>query len=258
MNIIFIGAGNLATHLAQALFRNGHNIAEVYSRTLESASELAGKVESVALTDIKQLSIDADLYIVALSDNAIDKVISELEIFDIPIVHTAGSVDMSVFKDISNKYGVFYPLQTFSKSKPVNFKEIPIFIESIDSELKELLYNLADDVSEKVYEADFATRKGMHLSAVFACNFVNHMFAISEDLLKKNNIQFDVLKPLLKETTEKAFSGSPGLSQTGPAIREDHNIMNEHIKMLKNRPDLAELYKFVSQNIIEFHKKENI
>ncbi len=255
MNITFIGAGNLATCLAVELFNKNYNIRQIYSRTSKSANSLACLVDADPITVVHDIDQRSDLYIVALSDAAIPDVVNNISFKDKNIVHTAGSVPMDVFDKCSSKYGVFYPLQTFSKQKSVKFEKIPIFIEANDDTLKESLLDIAKSISQKVFEVGFQSRKKMHLSAVFACNFVNHMLAISEKLMVDQGLEFDVFKPLLDETVSKAFSGSPLQLQTGPAIREDSNVMTEHIKMLENYPSFQEMYSFVSSSIIELNKK---
>ena len=177
--IVFIGAGNLATNLAKALYRKGFRIVQIYSRTMESARALAEKVEAEYTTDLQAVSKDAKLYIVSLKDAALVDLLPQITEGKQAslLVHTAGSIPMSVWEGHAERYGVFYPMQTFSKQREVKFQEVPFFVEAKRPEDVELLKAVAATLSEKVYEASSEQRKSLHLAAVFICNFTNHMYA---------------------------------------------------------------------------------
>ena len=251
--IVLIGAGNVATHLGIALQQAGWNIAQVYSRTEASASELGNRLQVSFVTSIAEVCTDADIYIVAVKDDALKLLIPELVkgreggLF----VHTAGSVPMSVWEGYCIRYGVFYPMQTFSKQKPVDFRKIPFFLEGDGGDTLVMLKELACSLSEKVYDATSEQRMALHMAAVFACNFTNHMYALSAHLLEKNGLPFDAMLPLIDETARKVHELAPKTAQTGPAIRKDMDVMNKHLNMLAGEPGLKELYEKISKSIQE-------
>jgi len=258
--IILIGAGNVATHLALALKESGHEIVQVYSRTEGSARSLANRLSIKFTTDINEISDNADLYLVAVKDDVIQDIANQLKVSNGLIVHTSGSVEMEVFKETSENYGVFYPLQTFSKNLiegalPATSlqwnKNVPICIESNTKSNEEILSNLAASISDNVHGINSQQRKILHLAAVFCCTFSNHMYAIAEEILKKEDLPFDLLNPLITETANKIKNKSPKEVQTGPASREDQKIMEKHLRFLSDSPTYGELYKLISKSIIE-------
>ena len=255
-SIVFIGAGNLATNLAKTLYYKGFRIVQIYSRTEESARTLAQVVEAAYTTDLSSVATDAQLYIVSLKDAAFVQLLPEIVAGkeDALWVHTAGSIPMDVWAGKVNRYGVFYPMQTFSKQREVNFQEVPFFVEAKRPEDVELLKAVAATLSEKVYEASSEQRKSLHLAAVFICNFTNHMYALAADLLEKYNLPFDVMLPLIDETARKVHELAPRDAQTGPAVRYDENVMNNHLAMLVDSPALQEIYKLMSKSIHEHHQ----
>ena len=234
----------------------GFRIVQVYSRTEESARALAEKVEADYTTDLQEISKDAKLYIVSLKDAAFVELLPQITEGKQKslLVHTAGSIPMSVWEGHAERYGVFYPMQTFSKQREVDFQEVPFFIEAKRAEDTELLKAIASTLSEKVYEADSEQRKSLHLAAVFICNFTNHMYALAADLLEKYNLPFEVMLPLIDETARKVHELAPRDAQTGPAVRYDENVMSNHLAMLVDSPALQEIYKLMSKSIHEHHK----
>ncbi len=248
MNIIFIGAGNLATNLAIELKNKSHNILQVYSRTMESAKLLAKKVDSEAINEIDRIRNDADFYIFSVKDSALSSILDKMQPNSGIWLHTAGSVPLTIFKNYNERYGVIYPFQTFSKRRKVNFKPIPFFIEANTEEVLNKLKDLCLQISDKVIELPSEKRKHIHLTGVFACNFVNHMYRISEDILKSQDIPFDIIYPLIDETTSKIHEMLPEQAQTGPAIRFDENIINYHLSLL-NDEQRKEIYKIISKDI---------
>ncbi len=249
--IVFIGAGNLATNLAKALYRKGFIIKQVYSRTQESARALADVVEAPYTTHLQEVVTDAKLYIVSLKDSAFTELLPLIAANKngALLVHTAGSLPMSVFQGHAERYGVFYPMQTFSKLREVDFREIPFFIEASREEDTVLLKGIASTLSQKVYDANSEQRKSLHLAAVFTCNFTNHMYALAAELLKRYNLPFDVMLPLIDETARKVHELDPHVAQTGPAIRYDVNVINSHLEMLAFDPEMQRLYEQISQSI---------
>lgn len=256
-NIVFIGAGNLATHLALALKKAGFNIAQVYSRTQLSAETLAKQVGADACTDYSEVSRDADIYIFALSDKALPSALEALQLKDKRMVHTAGSLPLSIFDDYATTYGVFYPLQTFSKAREVDFSKIPICIEANKPELETELMGIGKIISNSVQLLSSKQRKQLHMAAVFTCNFTNHMYHIGQELLQDQNINLDLLNPLIMETAEKVQELSAKEAQTGPAIRFDEDVIKAHEESLNMHPDFQKLYRFVSESIYRLHSKNN-
>jgi predicted short-subunit dehydrogenase-like oxidoreductase (DUF2520 family) len=254
--IVILGAGNVATHLSLALKKSDINIRTIYSKTTQSAKSLASKIDTNFTTTIENIPKDADLYIIAVKDEVIIDIIRKLQIENGAVVHTAGSVSMNLFQDIYSTYGVFYPLQTFSVNEDVDFSEIPIFIEANNQKLEDDLLVLAKSISNSVQVMSSEKRTFLHLAAVFACNFSNHMYSVASEIIDKADVSFDVLKPLIKETTRKAIAGNPLKTQTGPALRNDQYVIQKHIEMLKDNDDYEKIYRFVSDSIYKLKQKK--
>jgi predicted short-subunit dehydrogenase-like oxidoreductase (DUF2520 family) len=250
MRIVLFGTGNLATRLGIALRVKGAEIVQVYGRIESKASQLAKLLESSYTTSKKEINTGADIYILAVSDEAIIDVISGLSIGDQLVIHTAGSVPMDVLAPFAKNIGVIYPLQTLSKNKEIDFTNIPICVEANTKANLEKLKEMAGVLSNKVVQTDSTQRGQLHLAAVFVCNFVNHFYAIGEKLLDEQHLDFDLLKPLILETARKAMQYSPPNVQTGPAIRDDRNIIEQHLKMLSPHPEWQRLYEMVSEDIM--------
>ena len=229
---------------------------QVYSRTEESARTLADEVEAEYITDLKEVSKEARLYIISLKDAAFVELLPQITEGKqhALLVHTAGSIPMNIWEGYAERYGVFYPMQTFSKQRAVDFREVPFFIEAKRPEDVELLKGVAGTLSEKVYEADSEQRRSLHLAAVFTCNFTNHMYALAAELLEKYHLPFDVMLPLIDETARKVHELPPCDAQTGPAVRYDENVINKHLSMLEDTPALQEIYKLMSKSIHEHHQ----
>lgn len=258
MKIIFIGAGNLATNLAKALVAAGHDVLQVYSRTMESAQRLAMTAGGAPVCSLDAVSGDADVYIIAVKDSVLPEIIPQVcsgkgeKVF----CHTAGSMPMSLFEGQALHYGVLYPMQTFSKERDVNFREIPCFIESSDSVADSVLRQLADSVSDRVMPLSTDNRRYLHLAAVFASNFVNHCYGIAGDILQKCGLPFDVLLPLIDETARKVHELPPVKAQTGPAVRYDENVIRAQSSMLRGNPIVKDLYDRMSMSIHARQMKE--
>ena len=255
LRIVFIGAGNLATHLAEALQQNGYPVLMVYSRTEKSASLLAKKLGCRFTARIEEIDTSADLFFVALKDAAVQDVLTQIDFQNKLVVHCSGSLPLSVLKNHSKNRGVLYPLQTFSKKREIDFRTIPLFVEASSEENEKLLLRIAEKISSSIFVYDSAKRKSLHVSAVFACNFVNHFYAIAAQYLNANEIPFEVLKPLILETAKKVQEMEPKEAQTGPAVRFDENIINDHLNELESFPEYKELYNTISKSIFEYHKK---
>ena len=249
--IVLIGAGNVATHLGKAFLKKGINIVQIYSRTESSAIELAEILSVPYATSLGNIVCDADLYIVALKDVVLHELIPlivkgrENAFF----VHVSGSLPMNIWEGYAKNYGVLYPMQTFSKQREVDFREVSFFVEANHQIGIEALKDLAGKLSSKVYELTSEQRKYLHIAAVFACNFTNHMYALCDRLLKAQGVPFEVMLPLIDETARKVHELKPQDAQTGPAIRNDKNIIESHLNMLDDEPGLKEIYEMISNSI---------
>ena len=256
MKIVLIGAGNLATHLGKALHAAGHDMVQVFSRTMQSAETLASLLDAEPLTDMAQVRDDADVYIFSVKDSALEQLILQLcggekKVF----LHTAGSMPMSVFRGKALHYGVLYPMQTFSKQREVDFSIIPCFIEANDEFALKQIEGLAGQISHRVFQLSSEDRKYLHLSAVFACNFANHCYAASQELLQQHGIPFDVMLPLIDETAAKVHGMTPKEAQTGPAVRYDENVIGKQIQLLENQPYFQKIYDCMSKSIHELESE---
>ncbi len=256
-SVIIIGAGNLATQLAKALCAANIAIWQVYSRTIESASCLANKVGAEPVVDIAKLKPNADLYIFSVKDDALIPCLEKFPFSKSLIVHTAGSIPMSALGSYSEQYGVFYPLQTFSKTKDVDFLEIPICIEAKNDTIYNKLESLASLLTNDVRAVDSLQRQSLHLAAVFVCNFVNHMYQIGHQLMEQNRLSFDILRPLIYETANKIRTTTPKQAQTGPAVRYDQEVMQKQMQQLAKQENLQAIYQLISKDINETHKNNN-
>lgn len=253
MKVVIVGSGNVATHLSLAMASlEGIEICQVYSPTEAHAEILAERLNCDFVTDPTQIRKDADVYLFALKDQALETVIRAVPANNGLWLHTSGSMPMQVFAGYTERYGVLYPLQTFSKSKEISFQGIPLFIECHREEDKNFLEDLARRLSGKVCELSSEKRRSLHLAAVFACNFTNHIYALAEEILAKEGLSRDYLFPLIDETAAKVHELPAQEAQTGPAIRYDENIINKHLGMLADDPDVQTLYRLLSQSI---HKK---
>lgn len=254
MKIVFIGAGRLATNLARALHAAGHDVVQVYSRTIESAAALAATVGGSPTTSTGAINGNADVYILSVTDAVMPVLVPaickgrEEKVF----IHTAGSIPIDVFQGMALHYGVLYPMQSFSKERPVNFREVACFTEANDSYAAEVIHRLATDVSDNVTPLSSEARRHLHLAAVFACNFVNHCYAISADILSRHGIPFDVMLPLIDETARKVHDIAPADAQTGPAVRYDENVIRSQSQLLRDNPLIKDIYERMSMSI---HRK---
>jgi predicted short-subunit dehydrogenase-like oxidoreductase (DUF2520 family) len=257
-NIVLVGAGNVATHLGLALNNLGYHIIQVYSRTEESARRLSSQLGTAFTTNITRLDHDADLYLFCLKDDAVPSVLYRLSFTEQLLVHTSGTLPLSVFKNCSGNYGVLYPVQTFSRERKLDLMGVPLCIEANRPDVLNLLEILAKEISGNVLFMDSEKRKILHLAAVFACNFPNHMYVIAEKILSSNGLSFELIKPLIIETAGKITDIDPSGAQTGPAVRGDRKILEEHLRILKDLPDIQKMYTFVSNSISAYRESSGI
>lgn len=251
IKVVLIGSGNVAQHLIKAFAKSATiDVAQVFSRQKEAVNSL---LDSNKITDNFNDLAEADLYVIAVSDDAIAAVSSQLPFENRLVVHTSGSVSLDAL-DKKNRKGSFYPLQTFSKKAEVDFSQIPIFLESENETDFELLEKVAQSISNKVYKINSEQRKALHVSAVFVNNFVNHLYQIGNEICMENKVPFEVLKPLILETANKLMTLSPKEAQTGPAIRNDKQTIASHLDFLLDE-NQKNIYKTLTQSIQNNGKK---
>ncbi|MFZ4401185.1 MAG: Rossmann-like and DUF2520 domain-containing protein [Bacteroidales bacterium] len=250
--VVIIGAGNLAVNLAMSFHSNGLQIVQIVNRTKANAAKLASKINTSFTDNFNEIDLSADLYVIAVSDEAISAILCKLKLRDKLVVHTAGSVDMNILSTITVNFGVFYPLQTFSTSDIIDFSNIPICLEANSLTNESLLIDLSEKLSNNIQIINTEKRKIIHLSAVIASNFSNYMYLVASDILTENRLSFDLLKPLIQRTAEKIQNHSAHNAMTGPAKRNDNTVINEHIKLLENNKNYQDLYKLIS-NCINKH-----
>lgn len=249
MKIVQIGSGNVATHLGKALHKAGHRILQVYGRTEKSASRLAKYLKAESINDLQKLHPKADVYFIALKDEAIAEIISFIPNKKAIVLHTSGSVSIDIFPNSFSNACIAYPLQTFSLTRKLDISNVPFCLESRNPSTKVRLRKLIHSISEHTYWINSDERKTLHLAAVFANNFSNHLFVIAEELLKKKNLPFDLLRPLILETAKKVQQHSALAMQTGPARRGDVQTLEKHLKLLADSPDYAALYSLFTDSI---------
>lgn len=256
-SVSILGAGNVGWHMALALKGCGIEIINIIAPSSEKASEIAKLAGAEPLTEIDQLTRLPDLFLICVSDDAIERVGAECIETGAFVAHTSGSTALDVFGDHSDHAGVFYPLQTFSRNNPMDYRTISFFIEGASVEMERRLSALAQKISGRWQIADSESRKLIHIAAVFSCNFANHMWAISHSLLKEQKIDFKILLPLIEETFRKLGSMDPVQAQTGPAKRLDRTTIDKHLAALGKKPFEQEIYERISENIINYSRRVN-
>lgn len=257
MKIGIIGSGNVATHLALAFHEYGISISFVFSRKMKNAVDLANRIGATPIDKLSNLNKKVDLLIIAVKDDVIEKVADAIPLSfsrNKHIFHTSGSVPSTALAKHPH-FGVFYPLQTFSKDKELDLQQVPFCIHGNDSKTIQLGLKLAKKLSQTVYTIDDEQRKYLHVAAVFANNFVNHLNGSALEICRENNIPVSLLFPLMKETLNKALLTDPFSVQTGPAKRNDEQVMKNHETLLEDSPEKEILYKLISKLIIQSSKE---
>lgn len=258
MKISIIGAGNVAWHLAKALEKVDMAISEVYARDIRKALALTETLYSaVAVNSLDFSKSPSTVFFICVSDDAIEEVVSQLKIpAGSVIAHTSGAKPITVFEGKSDvQFGVFYPLQTFTKEVNLDFQSVPILLEASSEKSYSVLNLIAKSISKNVVRVSSQERLIYHVSAVFSCNFVNHLWALSKEILESENLDFELLKPLIVETTQKMLDADhPADVQTGPAIRNDAQTINNHLEFLGEDEDLAGVYTTLTESISDWHK----
>ena len=258
--ICLIGAGNLGSHLARAWYKKGFLITQVYSRDLQNAQLLSKEVDASPTNALSAIDHNVDFIVIAVKDDAIEEVVSNLggpnANEKATYLHASGFTSSSVLNRFQN-FGVLWPLYSFSKADKVKFKRVPFFITANTDKTVEKIEKLINPLSKKIYRTGDKERAIMHIAAVFANNFSNYMFVIGEALADSKNIGFEVLMPIIKKTIKKLESASPREMQTGPARRNDARVIEEQVKLLSKHPQFQEVYKLISEKILETYKNEN-
>jgi predicted short-subunit dehydrogenase-like oxidoreductase (DUF2520 family) len=250
MEIVIIGTGNTATVLGRMLKQAGHNIIQVFGRNATAASELAYELGTESTTYWSVVNPAANLYIIAVSDIAIEEVVNNIHLPQSTVVHTAASISKNVLKNRAAHFGVFYPLQTLRK-EVVNLPQVPIIIDAGDRETLLELEALAHSITDTVLEAGDEQRVKLHLAAVLCNNFVNHIYTLTEKYCLEEGLDFKLLLPLIKETALRLETLPPSKAQTGPAIRNDLNTIEKHLHLLSKHPPLQKMYALLTQSIQE-------
>lgn len=248
MDIVIIGTGNTATVLGRKLRKAGHKIVQVFGRDTSAASKLAYELGTESTNYWNVVNRDADIYILAVSDIAIEEILEELQLPDKTIVHTAASVSKNILKNKAQHFGVFYPLQSLKKELG-HSPDIPIIIDASDDSTMKELETLAHSISDTVVEAGDEERMKLHLAAVIVNNFANHLYALAEAYCNNEGIDFNLLLPLIKETAERLDHISPSQSQTGPALRNDRTTIEKHLVLLSRYPHLKTIYETFTKSI---------
>ena len=245
IKVVILGSGNVAQHLIKVFLQTEEvSLVQVFAR---QPNQLTHLLPTTKIVSDYQKIIEADVYIISVSDNAIAEVSFQLPFENRLVVHTSGSSDLSVLNN-KNRKGVFYPLQTFTKGKKVDFTPIPICLEAENEQDYQLLEQLGNSISKKVFNINSEQRKSLHVAAVFVCNFVNHLYQIGNEICEANQIPFEVLHPLIKETAQKILELTPKEAQTGPALRNDTQTIEKHLDFLSNE-NYKTIYQLLTQSI---------
>lgn len=251
MKISFIGSGNVATHLALAFHNCGYNIAQVWSRDYAHAQLLAGRVEARPIDDLASLSHTSDIYILAISDDALFDVALDLNLGDALVLHTSGATSMDVLKPISSRYGVLWSPQTFVRDVALEYSELPFCIEGCNSDTQDDIERLIGHISNHIYYTTREQRQYLHLSAVFVNNFANALYGVAQNILGRHDIPFEVLYTLISTTTQRVKWGDIRYQMTGPAVRDDRKTLDAHRRLLAEDPDFLQLYDEMTKIIQE-------
>jgi len=257
--ISIIGNGNLAQNLVNTIKLNAHEIVEMYSKDFNSLSSFCKLNNIKVLNNLEALETNIDFLIIAVSDNVIELVLKQIPLGNYIVLHTAGSISIDVFnkRDIPN-YAVMYPLYSFNKDRLEDFIKIPLMLESSNIEVKDKLYKFAKSLSDIVTEVSSKERQVYHLAGVLSNNFTNHLLSLTQEFVEKNNLEFNLLKPIIEETVINIIkSDNIENLQTGPAKRASYNIINRHIELLEN-DDILPIYKELTNSILQKNNKQTI
>ena len=255
MKISLIGSGNVATVLGKLLKQKNFVINEIVSRNKTHAFNLAKELDAIAIDNVKSISKNSDVYIIAVNDDEIEGVSNQLNVDEKIVVHTCGSSSINVLKNASKNFGVLYPLQSLRKEIPY-LPTIPFLVDAKNNYSKRIILELAKSVSDNITEANDEQRMQYHLSAIVVSNFTNHLFALAEEYCKKKKIEFSLLLPLIEEVVNRLKSFKPGEMQTGPAIRGDISTIKKHLSLLSDFPQLKSIYETMSDSIEQVRREK--
>lgn len=253
--IVFLGAGNVASHLSRHLHSAGHTISCVYARDPEGADQLARNLGCPGTSEQEEVPAHADFYIISVPDEAIPEIVLQFRDREGIWLHTSGAVSMDLFQGAFASFGVLYPLQTLSKQRPELPEDSPFLVEGSSPEVTERISSLASSLSTHVIEIESETRLRIHLAAVFANNFPNHLVHIAQQMLMEQGLDLHLLDPIVRETFQKIAEMGAAGAQTGPAIRGDRQTMLKHLELLKGHPEWEKLYTFISRDIERLKEK---
>ncbi len=254
MRIVFIGSGNIAFFFATRLHRKGHEITQVYSRTRAHGDLLAALTHSNVTDNLDEIIPDADVYILAIKDDVLEEMAARLSFKNKTVIHCAGAVPLEVLGNISENKAVIWSLYSIRKSNLPKGNNVPLIVEANTPAAATIALKLAHDISDTVLETDFRQRQLLHVGAVFANNFTNHLFSIAQQLCEEHGLPFEVLHPIIRQTTQQIGFINPTDSQTGPAARNDTTTIQRHLNLLEPHPDWQKIYADISNAILKENK----
>ncbi|MBC8173721.1 MAG: DUF2520 domain-containing protein [Chitinophagales bacterium] len=248
-DVIIIGTGNVAWHLAKAFTEAGISVKQIVGRNVEKVNEIAALVHTDATDDFSAIKNIDGIYLICVKDSAIEDVAKKVYNPGRKLVHCAGGVDSEVLHMGDDDFGVLYPIHPFTKYVEIDYDAAPVCVYGSSVAFNSALVKLAKKLSKHVYEVDDKQRLILNMCAVWVNNFTNHLFVIADEILEKNNLQLEMLYPLIAETVEKIKKTSPANAQTGPAARRESAVLNKHMELLKEHPDYVEIYRLLSASI---------
>jgi predicted short-subunit dehydrogenase-like oxidoreductase (DUF2520 family) len=252
--IVILGSGNVATHFIKLLIKKGHEIVQLVGRNEETLKTISLKYMVSYVTEFKLINPNADIYLICVSDDEIEKVAKQIKLNDKIVLHTSGSVSLKTIQKTSINTGVLYPLQTFSLEDKMKWSKIPLLIEACNKDVENKIIQFALSISKKVIVLNSIQREKMHLSAVIVNNFSNHLYTLANDFLEKEKIpHFKLLLQLMQQTIKKVKKLNPDSAQTGPAKRNDKKVISKHLEILKQHPETRKIYSSISESIINYH-----
>ncbi len=251
--VVIIGGGNVAYHLIRSITASGHKLVQIYNRTLSNISNYSRDTSIIA--KINSITPDADIYIICVKDTAIVEVTQNLNLGSKLVVHTSGNRSLELLKDVSPNHGVFYPIQSFTKNIPINFKKVPLIIEASNTDALDKLEKFSRTISHLVVPMNENDRQKLNVAGVFVNNFTNYIYTLAADYLEKENIDFSILQPLIQNTVDKLDLGKPADMQTGPAMRNDKVTIESHKDLLTSYPELQAIYATVTDHILKYYRK---
>ncbi len=251
MKIVIIGAGNIAHFFAKRLILSHHQIVQIYSRTRVHGEELAAHTGAQLIDNLSELTLDADVYILAIKDDAVQEIGAQIKLEDKIVIHCAGAVPLSAIQNTSKHTAVIWSLYSIRKDDLPQTAEVPLVVESSNDATLQIVLSLAKDISPLVLQTNFNQRQLLHLNAVLVNNFTNHLFSVAENICKNNQLPFDFLHPIIFQTVEQIKNSSPSKSQTGPAIRHDVATIKKHLSLLADQPLKQKMYQAITASIQE-------